>query len=81
MEKILKEKLADIQQRLWDISDKMYHNPELGDEEFASMELLTNLLREHQFQVETNIINRPTAFKAAYDSGKPVLGNRLFGRI
>lgn len=71
MEKILKEKLADIQQRLWDISEKMYHNPELGDEEFASMELLTNLLREHQFQVETNIINRPTAFKAAYDSGKP----------
>ncbi|GGP09529.1 M20 family metallopeptidase [Oceanobacillus neutriphilus] len=71
MEKILKEKLADIQQQLWDISEKMYYNPELGDEEFASMELLTDLLSENQFQVETNIINRPTAFKAVYDSGKP----------
>ncbi|WP_077603337.1 M20 family metallopeptidase [Oceanobacillus sojae] len=71
MKEILKEKLTDMQQQLLDISEKMYDNPELGDEEFASMELLTDLLKENQFQVETNIINRPTAFKAVYDSSKP----------
>lgn len=48
MKEILKEKIEDIQQQLWDIREKMYHNSELGDEEFASMELLTNLLRENQ---------------------------------
>lgn len=70
MEK-LEEALAEIQQELWDISKKMYDNPELGDEEFESMKLLTNLLKEHHFQVETNIVDRPTAFQAEYDSGKP----------
>ncbi|WP_040981998.1 M20 family metallopeptidase [Oceanobacillus jeddahense] len=70
MEK-LEETLAEIQQELWDISKKMYDNPELGDEEFESMKLLTNLLKAHHFQVETNIVDRPTAFQAEYDSGKP----------
>lgn len=53
------------------MSDTLYENPELGDEEFESMKLLTTYLKEHNFSIETNIVNRPTAFRATYKSGKP----------
>lgn len=66
----LKEEMDHITQQLWDMSDQLYHNPELGDEEFESMKLLTSFLSEHGFQIETNIVNRPTAFKAEFKSGK-----------
>ena len=49
----------------------MFHNPELGDEEFESMKMLVSELEKHNFDVETNIVGRPTAFKAVYDSNKP----------
>lgn len=66
----LKTHLETIQNRLWEISDHLYHNPELGDQEYESMELLVEFLKEHQFTVEKGIVNRPTAFKAVYDSRK-----------
>lgn len=39
----------------------MYRNPELGDEEYRAMRLLTSELEKHGFIIETNIVNRPTA--------------------
>ncbi|RSK29088.1 M20 family peptidase [Bacillus sp. HMF5848] len=66
----LQSHIKDIQEKLWAISEQMFHNPELGDQEFESMKLLVNILQEHNFKVDTNIVNRPTAFKAVYDSGK-----------
>lgn len=48
----------------------MYRNPELGDEEYRAMRLLTSELEKHGFLIETNIVNRPTAFIATYDSEK-----------
>lgn len=66
----LKTHLETIQNRLWEISDHLYHHPELGDQEYESMELLVEFLKEHQFTVEKGIVNRPTAFKAVYDSRK-----------
>src|SRR5690625_795266 len=71
----MKQKLAhfteNIKEDLWNMSDALYENPEIGDEEFESMKLLTNYLKEHHFSVETNIVNRPTAFQATYASEKP----------
>ncbi|MDQ6595296.1 M20 family metallopeptidase [Bacillus salipaludis] len=66
----LKKELEFLQHRLWEISDHLYHHPELGDQEFESMELLVGFLEEHGFTVEKGIVGRPTAFKAVYDSKK-----------
>ncbi|MFC4321775.1 M20 family metallopeptidase [Litchfieldia salsa] len=70
MKELLNSHLETVQNRLWKLSDHLYHHPELGDQEFASMELLVEYLREHQFVVETGIVGRPTAFKAVFDSKK-----------
>ncbi|PFO03818.1 amidohydrolase [Bacillus sp. AFS076308] len=70
MKELLKNKLEAIQNRLWEINDILYYQPELGDEEFESMKLLVEFLEQHQFSVEKGIVGRPTAFKAVYDSKK-----------
>ncbi|MDQ0199254.1 M20 family metallopeptidase [Neobacillus ginsengisoli] len=66
----IKKYLDTIQNSLWEISDHLFHHPELGDQEFESMERLVQFLEEHQFTVEKGIVGRPTAFKAVYDSKK-----------
>jgi len=71
MKEILVKELEHIKEELWTISDRLYENPELGDEEYESMQLLVDYLREHHFEVETGIVDRPTAFKAEFKSEKP----------
>jgi len=71
MKHLLTDELTGIQQELHEMSDHLYRNPELGDEEFESMKLLVNYLAEHDFEIETGIVNRPTAFRADFKSGKP----------
>jgi amidohydrolase len=70
MKELLKNNLETIQKRLWEINDILYKHPELGDEEFESMQLLVEFLEQHQFSIEKGIVDRPTAFKAVYDSKK-----------
>lgn len=73
----MKERLISegqkIHERLVEISDYIYHNPELGNEEYKAVEVLTGLLKEHNFEVEEKYLNMDTAFKATFDSGKPGL--------
>lgn len=59
-----------VKDDLVQMSVQLYNNPELGDEEFESMKLLVNYLQSYNFNVETNIVNRPTAFRAEYNSQK-----------
>lgn len=66
----LKQHLEMIQNKLCDMSDSLYNEPELGDQEYKSMEKLVAFLKEHQFAVETGIVGRSTSFKAVYDSKK-----------
>lgn len=66
----LKQYLETIQNKLWEMSDSLYHDPELGDQEYKSMEKLVTFLKEHHFAVETGIVGRSTSFKAVYDSKK-----------
>ncbi|MCM3724510.1 M20 family metallopeptidase [Neobacillus cucumis] len=70
MKELFKNNLLAIQNKLWEINDTLYYQPELGDEEFESMKLLVEFLEQHQFSVEKGIVGRPTAFKAVYDSKK-----------
>ncbi|WP_339227057.1 M20 family metallopeptidase [Oceanobacillus sp. FSL K6-2867] len=61
----------NIKDKLIKISNQLYENPELGDQEFESMKLLVEYLRSHNFEVETGIVDRPTAFRAEFSSEKP----------
>jgi amidohydrolase len=70
MKDLLKNYLETIQNRLWEISDTLYHHPELGDQEYESSKRLIEFLEEHNFVVEKGIVGRPTAFRAVYDSKK-----------
>ncbi|WP_047983159.1 M20 family metallopeptidase [Ornithinibacillus californiensis] len=71
MKEMLKLQFNDIGQNLWEIVNTLYQHPELGDQEYESMNLLVTLLKEHGFEVETGVVERPTAFKAVFTSDKP----------
>ena len=73
MKDILRNEGQNIHQRLIEISDYIYANPELGNEEYKAVAVLTELLKDHNFKVEEKYFNMDTAFKATFDSGKPGL--------
>lgn len=52
------------------ISKYLYENPELGDEEFKAVKLLTDYFRQMGFSVEESIYGLGTTFRAVYDSRK-----------
>lgn len=68
MKERIKKELDILKEKLWSISDFMYLNPELGNQEFKAVDKLTALLKENNFEVEVGIAGKPTAFKAVYDS-------------
>ena len=61
----------ELKEKLWEISDYIYENPELGNEEFKAVEVLTSFLEEHNFKVEKEFLDIKTAFRATYESSKP----------
>ncbi|MFC4025380.1 M20 family metallopeptidase [Oceanobacillus longus] len=71
MKKQLNQAIDNIIHDLWKMSKQLYENPELGDQEFKSMQVLTDFLKKHDFEIETGIVERPTAFKAEFHSEKP----------
>ncbi|GIM31079.1 M20 family metallopeptidase [Paraclostridium bifermentans] len=76
MKSILFEKGKEIHKELCEVSDFIYHNPELGNEEYKAVEKLTSFLQEHDFDIETEFLGIKTAFRATYDSNKegPTIG-------
>lgn len=59
-----------IADRLYEMSDWMYHNPEIGHQEKEAAKLLAGELEKHGFTVEKPYATMETAFKAVYQ-GKP----------
>lgn len=76
MKEILFNEGQKIKDRLAEISEYIYHNPELGNQEFKAVEILTSFLEEHHFIVEREFLNIKTAFRATFDSKKegPTIG-------
>jgi len=68
MKNQIKMEVQSLKERLWEINDYIYNNPELSNEEFKAVEKLTSLLSEHSFKVKIGVANRKTAFKAVFDS-------------
>lgn len=58
------------------MADDIATHPEIGFEEKRSVGKLTDYLRQHNFSVETNIANLPTAFVAKFrgNNGAPNMG-------
>ncbi|MBR2672411.1 MAG: amidohydrolase [Oscillospiraceae bacterium] len=57
-----------------EISEKIWATPELAYGEYKSYIVLVEALREQGFEVETGICGIPTAFRAVWGKGKPVVG-------
>lgn len=70
MKNLIIKELESIKEKLWEISDYIYGNPELGNKEFKAVKKLTSLLEENKFTIELGIVDKATAFKAVYDSKK-----------
>jgi amidohydrolase len=70
MKEIILKELNKLKEELWNISDYIYRNPELGNKEFKAVGKLTTFLKDNDFQIELGIVDKPTAFKATYKSDK-----------
>ena len=57
-----------------DLSDQVFDFAELGFHEFKTVELYIRYLEQEGFRVECGLDGMPTAFKATYGSGRPVIG-------
>lgn len=53
------------------LSDAIYANPELGNQEFESSKLHAALLEKYGFKVEKPYLGFPTGYRAEYRSAKP----------
>jgi aminobenzoyl-glutamate utilization protein B len=73
----LKSEIADkVQERAkmaQVMVDKIFSFAELGFQEFESSRYLTDILKEHGFEIEHGISGVPTAWWAKWGSGKPVI--------
>lgn len=71
MKDIIMKEIKSLKEQLSEISDYICSNPEMGNHEFKAAEKLTSFLKAKGFSVETGIADRPTAFKAVYESKLP----------
>ena len=60
--------------RLGRIGDAIFSYSELGYHEVNTVKLLTGSLEQAGFTVETGVAGMPTAYRASYGSGSPVIG-------
>lgn len=70
MKKRITNEISNRMAVLIHISKYLYENPELGNEEYKAVRLLTDYFRENGFAVEEAIYGLSTTFRAAYDSHK-----------
>ncbi|WZL72436.1 M20 family metallopeptidase [Clostridiaceae bacterium 35-E11] len=67
----VKKLTEDLQGELIALSDYIFDNPELGNQEFKACAAHVKLLKKYEFEVEEEYMGLKTAFKAVYDSNKP----------
>jgi amidohydrolase len=66
LKEIVQKEVDSIKDRLIEMSDWIYENPEYGCEEFKASKLLSDELRKHGFEVEKPFLDMPTAFKGTF---------------
>lgn len=71
----MNERLSPTEKQILDISEFIFSNPELGDQEFVSSAYLVQLLKDSGFRVEYPYCGLPTAFRAEFgDQPGPKVG-------
>jgi len=60
----INEKIDEIFDELKELSEYIYNNPELGNQEFLSSKAHIDFLTKYGFEVEEHFIGIETAFKA-----------------
>ena len=70
----LRSALDDRKEKLIRANDLIHDFAELSYEETQSMSVLTALLSEEGFFVETGLADMPTCFTGTWGTGKPVMG-------
>ena len=70
---IVTGEISSDKRQLAQLSRKLHDNPEVAFQEHHAVEWLTGYLEAKGFSVETGICDLPTAFRAGYGSGKPVV--------
>ncbi|MCB0687827.1 MAG: amidohydrolase [Saprospiraceae bacterium] len=76
LEKYKEEVVKDIEanQKMAQVMvDKVFSFAELGFQEFETSKYLTDILKEHGFEITEGISGVPTAWLAKWGSGKPVI--------
>jgi amidohydrolase len=68
------EQIDSDRSQLKKLALKIHDNPELGLKEYKASAWLSQYLEERGFSVENGICDMPTAFRASYGKGKPLIG-------
>jgi len=69
--KSIRERVDAVQEEVQHIAHEIHEKPELGQEEFHAVELLTGLLEKYGFTMQRNVCDLKTAFIASYRGTKP----------
>lgn len=59
---------------LWALARRIHAHPEIGFQETRAAAWLTEFLERQGFRVQRGICDTPTAFKATYGKGRPIIG-------
>lgn len=70
----MKYQVERFEDELKVLNETIWKAAEIKFEEFTSMNAMADLLKKHGFQVEIGTGGVPTAFRAAYGTGRPVIG-------
>jgi amidohydrolase len=74
MKELAIKRADEIQDLLFEISNYIFRNPEMGFKEFKAVDYLTGILGDQDFRIARNIASLPTSFHAWKGKGKPRLG-------
>lgn len=67
-------KINEVRSDLEKAARRIWENPEQGLHEYIASDTITALLESHGFKVERGTGGVPTALRAEYGSGRPVIG-------
>jgi len=72
--KIALQEIEEKKDAVIELSKKIWENPEIGYHEVKACKWTAELLEKEGFEVETGYTGVPTALRAVWGSGKPVIG-------
>lgn len=74
VQEIAKKAIENKAAELSELSRKIWENPEIAFNEYKASAWTADFLKEEGFDVELEYAGLPTAIKATWGSGKPVIG-------